>query len=329
VGRALRYDGRVAKEARKIQRAAAREGISDGKAKKKALTQPVVGKPAAMADPLGKEQLKQLLIRLGIPLAGIWLIGVLIWSVSYSTTAKSLALGLPGLVTVLAAGLLFWILRQARRARGVASILSEVESAEDRKAALGKLETSFKKNDPAAIFAKAQLELQEDPKKALETLERIDLNKVMAPVADEARAQRAMIHLMTGDVSPARQLVDNIQLSRHQEPKSRALMASVVAEAWARSGQSKKALETLELFDPEDAVYEQLRPQLYRAYAFAYAYTSDTKGMRRALKKLLDQDVRLLGGFLMKKTHPLLQKEAKRMIEQSGQVPRKMMIQRR
>jgi hypothetical protein len=319
----------VAKEARKIQRAVAREGMSDGKAKKKALTQPVVGKPATMPDPLGKEQLKQLLIRLGIPLAGIWLIGVLIWSVSYSTIAKSLSLGLPGLVTLLAAGLMFWILRQARRARGVASILSKVESAEDRKVALGELETSFKKNDPAAIFAKAQLELQEDPKKALETLERIDLNKVMAPVADEARAQRAMIHLMSGDVSLARQLVDNIQLSRHQEPKSRALMAAVVAEAWARSGQSKKALETLELFDPEDSVYAQLRPQLYRAYAYAYAYTSDTKRMRRALKKLLDQDVRLLGGFLMKKTHPLLQKEAKRMIEQSGQVPRKMVIQRR
>jgi hypothetical protein len=47
------------------------------------------------------------------------------------------------------------------------------------------------------------------------------------------------------------------------------------------------------------------------------------------LKKLAAQDVRLLGGFLMKRTHPLLQKEAKRAIEQSGQVPRKMIVQRR
>ena len=111
---ALRYDAGVAKEARKIQRAAARDGASDGKSKKKALTQPVVGKPAAMPDPLGKEQLKQLLVRLGIPIAGVWLIGILIWSVSYSTTAKSLALGLPALVTLLAAGLVFWIVRQAQ-----------------------------------------------------------------------------------------------------------------------------------------------------------------------------------------------------------------------
>jgi hypothetical protein len=31
----------------------------------------------------------------------------------------------------------------------------------------------------------------------------------------------------------------------------------------------------------------------------------------------------------MKRTHPLLQKEAKKALEQSGQVPRKMIIQRR
>jgi len=222
-----------------------------------------------------------------------------------------------------------WTLRQAKKARGVASILSRVETAEDRKAAIDELETSFKKKDTAAIFARAQLELQEDPKKALATLEQIDLNKVMAPVADEARAQRAMIHLTQGEVGPARQLVDNIDLKRHQEPRTRAMMAAVAAEAWARSGDAKKGLETLDLFDPDDSAYEQLRPQLYRAYAYAHAHLSDVKGMRRALKKLAAQDVRLLGGFMMKKTHPLLQKEAKKLIEQSGQMPRKMIVQRR
>ncbi len=52
-------------------------------------------------------------------------------------------------------------------------------------------------------------------------------------------------------------------------------------------------------------------------------------GMRKALRKLLNIDVRLLGGFMMKKTHPLLQKEAKKLLEQSGQVPKKMVVQRR
>jgi hypothetical protein len=320
----------VAKELRKLQRQANRgEGAADAKDKRKALKQPVMPKPGAMPDPLGRDQIKSLALRLGIPIVGVWMIGLFIFGMSHSSTAKGFALGLPAAVTLAALGLVFWVMRQAKKARGVASILSKVETAEDRKAAIGELEASFKKKDPAAIFAKAQLELQEDPKKALSTLEQIDLGKVMAPIADEALAQRAMIHLMLGEVSPARQLVDNIDLSRHQEARTRAMLAAVVAEAWARSGQAKKAVETLQVFDPEDSAYEQLRPQLYRAHAFASAYTNDIKGMRRALKKLLDQDARLLGAFVVKKTHPLLQKEVKKLLEQSGQMPRKMVIQRR
>src|SRR5690606_23324597 len=129
---------------------------------------------------------------------------------------------------------------------------------------------------------------QEDPQKALATLEQIDLNKVMAPVADEARAQRAMIHLMQGQVNLARQLADNIELKRHQDAKTRAMMAAVISEAWARSGQAKKGLDTLELFDLEDPDYADLRPQLLRAFSYCYAYTGKTKEMRRMLRKLMD-----------------------------------------
>jgi hypothetical protein len=51
--------------------------------------------------------------------------------------------------------------------------------------------------------------------------------------------------------------------------------------------------------------------------------------MRRVLRKLLEVDVRLLGGFMVKRTHPLLQKEVRKLMERSGQVPRKMQVQRR
>jgi hypothetical protein len=50
--------------------------------------------------------------------------------------------------------------------------------------------------------------------------------------------------------------------------------------------------------------------------------------MKKALRKLSNQDPRLLAGFIMKRTHPLLQKEAKKLIEQSGIAQRKMMIDR-
>lgn len=316
----------MARETRKLKRAQSAEP-SGGKQARDALKAPP--QRGAMPDPFGAGQLRALLVRLGLVLAGAWILFGSIAGFVSSSTWRMVLLAIPALLSAGAVGVLLWTLRQAKTARGVASILSGVETDQDRKAALEKLSSEFKKGDTAAIFAKAQLELQEDPKKALATLETIDLKKVMAPVADEARGQRAMIHLTQGEVGPARQLVDNIDLSRHQDARTRAMLSSVKAEALARSGDAKKAAEMLNLFDPEEAVLEQIRPQIYRALAYAAAHESDLPTMRRALRKLLSVDVRLLGGFMMKKTHPLLQKEAKKMLEQSGQIPKKMIVQRR
>jgi tetratricopeptide (TPR) repeat protein len=320
----------LAKEARKLKRAAEKKdgGASvDAKAKRKSLSEPVVTqKPADIADPLAGAQLKNLAIRLGLPLLGVWIIAAFVagqWG--GSNWLGGIALGTAGVLTVLAVGVVAWAYRYARKAKQVHAILKDVESAEDREEALKKLDA---KKDVAAVFAKAQLLMQEDPNKALAELEKIDLAKVMAPVGDEARAQRAMIHMMQGDVNKARPLADGIDPSRHQDARTRALMVAVIAEAWARTGQVKKAREKLDVITLDDPEIEAVKPQLYRALAFVGAYENDVKTLRKALKKLLDQDVRLLGGFLMKKTHPLLQKEAKKLVEQSGAVPRKMQFVR-
>lgn len=280
-----------------------------------------------MPDPLGPEQMKKTLVRVGLILGAVWLVGALIAGISQSDTVMGFALGVPAVLTVLVVGLLVWTLKRTKAAREVAQVLRGVQSDEDRKAALEKL-SGGKKADPAKIFARAQLEMQEDPKQALATLEQIDLSKVMGPVADEARSQRAMIHLTLGQVSLARQLVDNIQLKRAQDSRSRAMIAAVASETWARSGEAKKALETLELFDLNSEELVQLKPQLLRSYAFAYAHTSKAKDLRRILRQMSKIDVRLLGGFLQGKAHPLLQREAKKVVEQSGMVPRKMQVQR-
>lgn len=300
---------------------------SSGKSKKKASQKPIVQRVEA-PDPLSKDAIKQMAIRLGLPALAIWIICICIAGVSQSRTTQTVALVVPLVLTIAIGGVVVWGVRQAKKAKSVAKILSKVETAEDRKAALEQLEAGYGKTEPAAVFARAQLLMQEDPRKALETLEQIDLNKVLAPVADEARGQRAMIHLMLGEVTSARDLVDGIDLSRHQDARSRAMMSAVVAEAWARTGQAKKAAETVELFNPDDAEFEAIRPQLHRARAYVYAATGDANKMKRSLRKLLEQDARLLAGFLGKRTHPLLQKEAKKMLEQSGQVPRKMIVQR-
>jgi uncharacterized ferredoxin-like protein len=298
-----------------------------GKARKKLAQKPMVQRVDA-PDPLSPENIRQMALRLGIPLAGAWTIGGCIAGISQSKTSATIALVVPAILTVAIAAIVVWAIRQAKKAKGVAGILSGVETADDRKAALEKIEQNYGKKDPAAIFAKAQLIMQEDPRKALAVLEEIDLAKVLAPVADEARTQRAMILLLLGDVTPARDLVDGIDLSRHQDAKARAMMASVVAEAWARTGQAKKASETIGLYNPDDEEFQALGPQLHRARAYVAAANGDIKAMRRSLKKMLDNDARLLAGFLSKRTHPLLQKEAKKMLEQSGQVPRKMVVQR-
>jgi hypothetical protein len=271
-------------------------------------------KPAA--DPLAQLSPKGLGLRIGLPVVIVWIVGIGIgrtWSIAAAAV-----------ITIAAAALVTWLVRFTRKTRAVASLVQGAQTAEGRKEALAKLETDFKKGDTAAIFARAQLELHEDPRKALATLETIDLGKVMSPTADEARAQRAMIHLILGEPDRARQLVDGIDLARNQQAKSRAMMVTVTGEAWARTGQGKKALETLSVFDPEDAEFEDLRPQFYRAFAFAYAAVNDTKGIRRSLRKMLDINPQLLGGFLAKKIHPLLEREAREMLKRSGAIPTKM-----
>jgi len=279
-------------------------------------------------DPFGPEGRKQLATRLGLPVLAVWVLGGSIAGISQSRVVTGFALGIPAILTAVALGLVVWGLRQATKARGVAGILSGVQTEADRKAALAALEAGYAKNDPAAVFGRAQLLLQEDPRKALEVLQEIDLGKVLPPVADEARAQRAMIHLLLGEVTEARDLADAIDLSRQSDARARAMMGAVVAEAWARTGQGKRARETLEIFNAEDPALEAVAPQLHRARAFVYAGTEDVPAMKRALRRLLEQDPRLLGGFMQKRVHPLLQKEAKRMLEQSGAVPRRMNVQR-
>ncbi len=147
-----------------------------------------------------------------------------------------------------------------------------------------------------------------------------------------------MIHLMLGETDEARALADGIDMSRHKDAKARATMAAIVGEAWARTGQAKRAVELLETFDPADAAYADLRPQLLRARAFAYAWANNTKQMKNTLRALSGMNPQFLTGFVTKKknpmgvnprgVHPALEKEALEMLMRSGAVSRKMQMRR-
>ena len=88
------------------------------------------------------------------------------------------------------------------------------------------------------------------------------------------------------------------------------MFAAVAAETWGRTGQGKKGVEMLELYNTEDPEYAEMRVQMLRARAFAFAGAGDMKGASRALKKLVEVSPQLLGMFVgAKKIHPMLQQE--------------------
>lgn len=285
---------------------------------------------AAATDPLAMLEPKKLAVRVGIPLAIVWVIALILngW------IPKVVAL----VVTLGVAALVIWVLRYAQKSRTVANLVKSADTPEARKDALQKLESEFGKDDPAAVFARAQIEMQEDPRKALATLESIKLDKVMPPVADEARAQRAMIHLIFGETEAAKELVDRVDLSRHKEAKGRAMIAAIVGEAWARGGQAKKAVELLETLDVNDETFTEIKPQLLRSRAFAYAWTNDSKKMKATLRTLSGLNMQYLASFITKKknpagvspkgVHPLLEKEAFEMFMKSGMASRKVEYRR-
>ncbi len=267
---------------------------------------------------------KRVFVRVGLVLAVVWgIAGVAAhWSV--------ISLFVAGGLTLVALGAGVWIVRYVNKSRELGAILrSASQTEEGRKEALRKLETDFKKTDVQAAIARAQLEMQEDPRKALSTLESIDLAKQLSPVADQVRCTRASIHLQLGEIQDARTLVDKMELGKQEDVKTRAMFAAVAAEAWGRTGQGKKAVELLEVFNPEDPELGEMRVQMWRARAFSYAGVGDMKGAGRALRKLAEVSPQLLGMFVgAKRVHPMLQQEAKQILMRSGAVPRKMVRQK-
>ncbi len=270
--------------------------------------------------------LKKTYTRVAMIVGGLWLLAGLVRAV----TGHNWPLIAAGVLSVAAAGGVWWIDKTMKKNLALQGILQNADTPEGRKAALEKLETDFKKDDAAAALAKAQLEMQENPQAALTTLEAVDLAKQMAPVANQVRAMRAMIHLQLGDPKSSRKLVDDLDLGKQDDDKIRAMFATVAAEAWARTGDAQKAKDTLDLFDPEKDTYAELRIQMWRARAFTAASLSDIKGIGRALRKLADTNPHLLAMFVnQKKIHPLLEKEAKTLLMKSGLVQRpQMRVQR-
>ncbi len=283
-----------------------------------------LARPSSDAADKSPLDLKKVFLRVGGVIALLWVVATVLahWT--------AIPLFVAGGLTVAALALAIWFTRYVNKSRALGALLrSASETEEGRQDALKKLESGYKKGDVQATLARAQLEMQEDPRKALATLESVDLGKQVGPIADQVRCTRATIHLQLGDLQAARALVDKMDLGKQQEPKTRAMFAAVAAESWGRTGQAKKAVELLEVFNPEDPDLAEMRIQMWRARAFAYAGAGDMKSASRSLRKLVDMSPQLLGMFVTaKKVHPMLQQEAKQMLMRSGALPRKVVRQK-
>ena len=280
-----------------------------------------LARPSTAPAPTGAPALRTMFIRVGAALAVIWVIAIII----QGWIPKAVA----GTLTLIAIGAGIWVVRYVKKTTAIGTLLQGASTEEGRQEALKKLAADFKEGDVQAVMARAQLEMQDNPRKALTTLETIALEKVMGPVADQVRALRGMLHLNLNEPAEARNLVDKMELGKQTDVRARVMFASVASEAWARTGNGKKALETLDLFNADDPEYAEFRPQLWRARAFGYASTTDQRGLKRALTKLAEINPLLLGMFAQgKHIHPLLQQEAKQMMMKLGAVQRQVVRQR-
>jgi len=284
-----------------------------------------LAKPDPNAPQRPPVDLKKIFVRLGLVVGVAWLVAL----GTYVAWKTLVAFYVVGVLTAVIVGAGIWVTRFMKKQQALGALLQGADTEEGRKAALERLATEYKAGDTQATLARAQLEMQEDPKKALATLESINLAKQLGPVADQVRSMRAMIHLTLGETKEARALVDAMEMGKQEDVKTRAMFAAVAAETWGRTGQAKKGIEMLDLFNADDPELSEMRVQIWRARAFAYAGNNDMKGAARALKKLAEMNPQLLGMFAMgKKIHPILQHEAKQLLMKSGAVQRKMVRQR-
>jgi hypothetical protein len=257
----------------------------------------------------------------------IWLIALAMYSGLRSIIPLIVAVVLTAAMGVAA----LLIRRNLKKSEALGEMVSDGTelNAEERAARIAKLQEAVDKGEAPAIIAKAQLQMQEAPRDALATLEKVNLEKAQKPVAMQVRAMRAMIHLNLGEVKDARDLAEGIDLAKAPDLKLRANLAGVVAEAWARSGNPIEANNLLDKYDPNEKDFEDVKVQLIRARVFSTVHANNLQGMRRALKQLEEISPQLMALFVgQKRIHPLLQQEAKKKLEKSGLMPKQRIIAR-
>lgn len=264
-----------------------------------------------------------------VALIVIWVIaGMLTPSLGYW------GVGAAGMITVAALGFFLYVLRLSSKSKDIARILQTATDKEGREAALEELRSrqakAGKKKDVLNLIAQAQLVAQESPNDAVKVLEAVDLKKAPALVHDDVRANLAMLYLRVGRTKDARALADEIKLDRQPQASAKAMYAAVVAEAFARTGKRDEALKLIEMYDPMDKAFKQVRPALLRSRVYVYLAAKKKGRVKETMEQLLEIDPNLLGEFVQRGSRPELSRIAKQVLSGAGALPKqKIRMERR
>jgi len=225
--------------------------------------------------------------------------------------------GVVAVLTLVAIGFGIYIWRLTRRTSAIADILQGARDADGRKAALEKLAGGDAK-DALNALATAQLQAQEDPHKAIETLVAVDIEKAPITVQDELRSMLALLYLAVNKPREARPVADKIRLDRQGNAKAKAMAAAVIAETFARTGSPEEARVLLETYRADDASLAELRPVLLRAQVWTFFALTKRGLARKAMDGLVALDPNQVAPFVDPKANPDLQKIALAALSDAG-----------
>jgi hypothetical protein len=260
------------------------------------------------------------------PVAGIsrktwlWIGGITlaVWAFAINTGSMWVLI-VVGALTLVLIGMILYALRTIRKHKGTMSLLQgAIASPEARKDALQKLSAGKDAGTPTNVFARAQLMATDDPPAALDLLATIDLRNYPPAMQDDVSLLRVQLHLRLGRTGDARKAADQMNLDNPQRKEVRALAASLVAEAWARTGKPKEALALLDTIEVPKKDGEQIALQMRVARIFARFAANQRGPARSELAALAEEDPNQLGRFVLPqfRVHPELQKLARSVFEQ-------------
>jgi hypothetical protein len=260
--------------------------------------------------------------QVGIPRKTLYWIGGItaaIWAFAISTGSMIFMIIVGVLTSLLAFVLIRAYLFINKQKKVVGLLQGATASPEARRDALSKLEAGKDAGSPTNVFARAQLTASDDPKAALELLDKIALKDYPPAMQDDVSLLKTQLYLGMGQTANARKSADTINLDNPERKQARALAASIIAEAWARTGKPKEALALMDTIEIPQKDGEQIGMQIRVARVFARFAANQRKQAETEMTSLADDDINQIGRFLDPrfKVHPELQKLARRVLEKN------------